>query len=205
MYTSTPEQIQMDLYQANEPEVADSLLRPNKEEKKRNSIQNIWWKFKLPIILFIVFALTFLTITISLILYSKVYVDEDERLDEYQSNRSTYMFMGSLTIKDSCKLEPWIRNESALQKRITEAYRLSPALQSYFISAEVKYLLPEHNTSAFLRLNFSMPSTNTIEMKYKMSEEFVGAVLRQNIYDQEKSMCTLSTVLLDSFHSLLTY
>ncbi|KAG8451355.1 hypothetical protein GDO86_003530 [Hymenochirus boettgeri] len=143
---------------------------------------------------------------IKLFFHLEVYVDEDEFvIVESNAEKNMYMFTGSLVIKDSCMLEPWKVNRTAFQHRIEKAYSQSPALQSYFVSAKVNNVFNGENTTAFVTLNFSLPTSKKDETKYKMSKEFVGGVLRQDIYDEEKSICQNSTVLLDPFHVILAY
>ncbi|OCT91940.1 TPA-induced transmembrane protein [Xenopus laevis] len=202
---NTPEQIPIGPINGNEPDVKQPFLGTNTEQKQKKTkcTEEIWRKYKLPIVLIGIFLLLCLVIIISLVVYKYNYVDEDEYQDVVLNmEKSMYTFTGSLTIKDSC-VEPLRINEATLQQRIEKVYSVSPALRPYFVSAEVNDLLIGENTSVILKLNFSMPSANQNERKNKMSKEFVGGILRQDIYDEEKSQCQNSSVFLDPFHVTL--
>ncbi|XP_018101957.1 TPA-induced transmembrane protein homolog isoform X2 [Xenopus laevis] len=200
MSRNTSEHIPMGPLNGNEPEVIQPFLGTSTEQKKTECIGEIWRKLKPLIILIGIFLSLCLVVIISLVVYTNNYVDEDEYQDvALNMEKSMYTFTGSLTIKDNCVLEPLRINETTLQQRIEKVYSVSPALHPYFVSAEVKDLLIGENTSANLRLNFSMPSANQDERKYKMSKEFVGGILRQDIYDEENSQCQNSSVFLDPF------
>ncbi|KAE8623732.1 hypothetical protein XENTR_v10005711 [Xenopus tropicalis] len=202
----------MSLFQSNMMHTVASLvlilffINILQEQKKTKWIGEIWKKYKLLIKIIGIFLLLVLVAIISLVAYTKHYVDEDEYPDvALNMEKSMYTFTGSLTIKDSCVLDTLGINKETLQQRIEKVYSVSPALHPYFVSAEVNDLFVGENTSAILRLNFSMPSANQHERKYKMSKEFVGGILRQDINDLEKSQCQNSSVFLDPLHVTSTH
>ncbi|KAG8136691.1 hypothetical protein E2320_005254, partial [Naja naja] len=132
----------------------------------------IFWKCKLWMIITSVFLLLILVITLSLILYSVVHIDEDEYWDpELIKSGKQHNFSGIVNIK--CPNPNVLLSESAynvfstnLNKRLKDVYSYSPALGRYFTSSEVT-------------------SFSADFMKYRMSKEFVMNILRQNIYDKQ--------------------
>ncbi|XP_075445579.1 TPA-induced transmembrane protein isoform X2 [Ascaphus truei] len=186
----------MEMFQKTEEEVCNTLLKTNKNWKQDKCNDNVWGKCKLWMTITFVFIMVAVITTLSLILYSQVYIDDDKFNQELPLNKSKCIFTGSLNISNSCihMWEPLIRTKTELMNRIANAYRLSPALQHYFISVD---MISDENTSAAFRLNFSSSSKNKNGMKYTMSEEFIGGVLRQGIYDQEKTGCENPRISLD--------
>ncbi|KAM4700479.1 TPA-induced transmembrane protein [Discoglossus pictus] len=179
----------------NEPDVNTNFLSNNQKQRQVTCKDKICWKCNLWMIITSVFILVALITTVTLVLYSHVYVDEDEKLHlESPTNDSISMFVGSLQLKQSCLLEPSIRNETTLLKLINNAYRSSPALQYRFLDAEVLSAKDEDNAAVF-RLNFSSSSMTVNQIKYIFSKEFVGAILSQNIYDQEIMTCRNSGIV----------
>ncbi|KAL7983495.1 hypothetical protein Chor_000371 [Crotalus horridus] len=109
--------------------------------KSRSSI--IFWKCKLWMIITSVFLLLIFVIILSLILYSVVYIDEDEYWDsELIAGGEPHNFFGRANIK--CSNPNVLLSKSAydvfsknLNKRLKDVYSYSPALGRYFISSEV--------------------------------------------------------------------
>ncbi|XP_015674475.1 TPA-induced transmembrane protein [Protobothrops mucrosquamatus] len=150
----------------------------------------IFWKCKLWMIITSVFLLLIFVIILSLILYSVVYIDEDEYWDsELIAGGEQHNFFGRANIK--CSNSNVLLSESAydvfsknLNKRLKDVYSYSPALGRYFISSEVISFSGENNTASYY-LRFLVPPESADFMKYRMNEEFVMNILRQNIYDKQ--------------------
>ncbi|XP_070606247.1 TPA-induced transmembrane protein [Erythrolamprus reginae] len=150
----------------------------------------IFWKCKLWMVITSVFLVLILVIALSLILYSVVYIDEDEYWDpELLANGKQHNFSGIVNIK--CPNHNMLLSESAydvfsksLNKRLNDVYSYSPALGRYFISSEVISFSGENNTASYY-LQFLVPPESTDFMKYRMSKEFIMNILRQNIYDKQ--------------------
>ncbi|XP_075051825.1 TPA-induced transmembrane protein [Mixophyes fleayi] len=171
-----------------------SLLGNNTETVRSKCNKNIIKKPKIWIAL--IFLLLIIVTIISLVLYSNVYIDEDEKQSADLQSNNTCRFTGFLNVTDSCLWDSWISNETSFQRRITNVYRMSPSLQYYFIAAAVEFNSGGENKSAIIQLNFSHPSN---ARKYPISTELVTGVLRQDMYDLEMSACQDSTILLDPF------
>uniref|UniRef100_A0A8C8R7L5 TPA-induced transmembrane protein n=1 Tax=Pelusios castaneus TaxID=367368 RepID=A0A8C8R7L5_9SAUR len=141
----------------------------------------IFWKCKLWMIIASVFLTLLLVIIMSLILYSEIYIDEDEYWSPESVSSGNYRnFSG--TLKFQCPVLSAYSED--LTKRLTDIYSSSPALGRYFISAQVDSF-SEENDTALYQLVFSLPAVADELMKYTLSAEFVLNVLRQDIYDQE--------------------
>ncbi|ETE69077.1 TPA-induced transmembrane protein [Ophiophagus hannah] len=103
----------------------------------------IFWKCQLWMVITSVFLLLILVITLSLILYSVVHIDEDEYWDpELIASGKQHNFSGIVNIK--CPNPNVLLSESAynvfstnLNKRLKDVYSYSPALGRYFTSSEV--------------------------------------------------------------------
>ncbi|XP_053562850.1 TPA-induced transmembrane protein [Bombina bombina] len=185
----------MELNPNNEPDASTSFLGTNKPQKKR----------KLWILIAVVFTFVTVITVISLILYSQIYIDEDERLHLVsQSNMTTFIFTGSLQITDSCVWTPPISDESMLSHLVTNAYQSSPALKYYFISANVTSANDE-DYSANFTLNFSISSNTQKEIKYMINKEFVGGILSQDIYDHEIKNCENLNIVISPFDLTLSH
>uniref|UniRef100_A0A2D4MD12 SEA domain-containing protein n=1 Tax=Micrurus spixii TaxID=129469 RepID=A0A2D4MD12_9SAUR len=150
----------------------------------------IFWKCKLWMVITSVFLLLNLLITLSLILYSVVHIDEDEYWDpELIASGKQHNFSGIVNIK--CPNPNVLLSETAydvfstnLNKRLKDVYSYSPALGRYFTSSEVTSFSGENNTASYY-LQFLVPPESADFMKYRMSKEFVMNILRQNIYDKQ--------------------
>ncbi|XP_069492559.1 TPA-induced transmembrane protein isoform X2 [Ambystoma mexicanum] len=155
----------------------------------------VFWKCRLWMAIVSAFVFIHIVITISLICYSNIYTDEDGYLS-LVNGRSQY-YNGTLKISEQCiNSEVLASNEISqeLTERITDVFKTSPALGHYFISAEVDSLSEDNNVATY-RLQFTVPSEESNFLRYTMSEEFVGGILRQDVYDQEHTGC--QPVLLD--------
>ncbi|KAJ1119231.1 hypothetical protein NDU88_007417 [Pleurodeles waltl] len=141
--------------------------------------------------------LVFVTV-ISLIMYSTIYSDDDG----YESllNGSSQYYTGTLKISDQCTNSEALSEQ--LTERIADVYKTSPALGHYFTSAKVVSLSEDNNIATY-HLQFTVPPEASNFLKYTMSEEFVGGVLRQDVYDQEHTDCT--PVLLDPSSITLSF
>ncbi|KAE8623735.1 hypothetical protein XENTR_v10005711 [Xenopus tropicalis] len=115
----------MSLFQSNMMHTVASLvlilffINILQEQKKTKWIGEIWKKYKLLIKIIGIFLLLVLVAIISLVAYTKHYVDEDEYPDvALNMEKSMYTFTGSLTIKDSCVLDTLGINKETLQQRV---------------------------------------------------------------------------------------
>ncbi|XP_062982902.1 TPA-induced transmembrane protein [Elgaria multicarinata webbii] len=165
---------------------------PHQNTRNLNSCsQIVFWKCKLWMVIISAFVVMILVIILSLVLYSEVYIDEDEYLDaELIASGIHHNFSGILNIRCANNSDPPLSASAYtllsenLSKRLTDVYSDSPALGRYFISAEVSF--SDENNTASYHLCFSVPAETEAFMKYRMSEEFLMNILRQNIYDQEE-------------------
>uniref|UniRef100_A0A8C3X982 SEA domain-containing protein n=4 Tax=Passeriformes TaxID=9126 RepID=A0A8C3X982_9PASS len=142
----------------------------------------VFWKCKLWMCITTVFLVVFLAILISLILYSSVYIDEDDYWDpdELLSSGNVHNFSGTLELM--CGL-PHFSSEN-ITKRLTEVYSSSPALGRYFRSAQVISFSNESSTVIY-QLVFSVPPSTEGFMENTMNPDFIRNILRQNIYDED--------------------
>ncbi|XP_030060068.1 TPA-induced transmembrane protein isoform X2 [Microcaecilia unicolor] len=181
----------------------DTTAAPTEEKKmtwKDSCMQTVVWKCQLWMVIVSIFLFIIIITTISLVLYSVVYIDEDETLNLDSPFNQNYT--GTIRVINPCIHSKMLLSEpeennsvsDKIKKRITEVYKSSPALRHYFISADV-ISFSEENTTASYTLEFSVPTEGSF-LKYTMSEEFVSGVLRQDIYDQEESEC--KSVMLDA-------
>lgn len=143
----------------------------------------------------LVFLFVIFVTILSLILYSNVYIDEDEKILTNLSSNSTCSFTGFVSVTNSCIWDSWIRNETLFQERITSVYSMSPFLNYFFIAAKVNYNSTDEDKSAVIHLDFKRPSKS---IKYPLSIELVEGILRQDMYDLEKSVCQDSHILKNS-------
>ncbi|KAM3933098.1 TPA-induced transmembrane protein isoform 2-T2 [Leptodactylus fuscus] len=180
-------------------EQLQSEMSPN-HRQERNQRRNI--NLKNPKLwIGLVFLLVIVVTIISLILYSNVYIDEDEKRLTNLSSNSTCSYTGFFNVSNPCLWNLWIKNESLFQEKITSAYSLSPSLNYFFIAAKVDYNSIDEEKSAVIHLDFTQPSKS---MKYPISTELVGGILRQNLYKLQKSACEDTQILKDSLQVYVT-
>ncbi|XP_074839615.1 TPA-induced transmembrane protein isoform X2 [Carettochelys insculpta] len=125
-----------DFEEENEGEHSNKTFKPEPSvaSKERSCGGTIFWKCKLWMVLSSIFLGLLLVIIMSLILYSVVYIDEDEYWDPGSVSSGNYRnFSGTLKIK--CAAES--ASHEALTKRLIDVYSSSPALGRYFNSAQV--------------------------------------------------------------------
>lgn len=152
-----------------------------KERDPWKSCRNVvFWKCKLWMVITTIFLVILLVILISLILYSNVYIDEDDYWDPPLSSGNFHNFSGTLELK--CSL-PQFSSED-ITERLTEVYRSSPALGRYFRSAQVISFSNESSTVIY-QLVFSLPPSTEGFMENTMNPDFIQNILRQNIYDED--------------------
>ncbi|CAN2390396.1 hypothetical protein PRIEUP_LOCUS432, partial [Pristimantis euphronides] len=173
----------------------------------------------------LVFSLVIIVTIISLVLYSTIYIDEDEKKLTNFSSNSTCSFKGFVSVTNPCVWDSWIKNGAFFQERIfcfaeknqdmaeielgiickstlfnfalqiTSLYSTSPFLNYFFLAAKVYYNSTEGDESAVIRLDFAQPSKF---MKYPISIELVDGLLRQDVYDLAKYSCQDLHILKDS-------
>ncbi|KAM4044665.1 TPA-induced transmembrane protein [Anomaloglossus baeobatrachus] len=153
----------------------------NVQKKRKNNI------FKNPKfwIVIVILSVAFVTI-LSLILYSNIYIDEDEKNLANLSSNSTCSYTGFVNVTNPCLWDSWIKNETLIQEKITEIYSASPFLKYFFIAAKVNYNSILKDKTAVIHLDFKRPSKS---MKYLISMELVEGILRQDMYDLERTAC----------------
>ncbi|XP_040438994.1 TPA-induced transmembrane protein isoform X3 [Falco naumanni] len=133
----------MELQEANVEESEADHDKPlnaqtRKERNPWKSCRNVvFWKCKLWMVITAIFLVFFLVIFISLVLYSNVYIDEDDYWDPDALLNSGNCRNFSGTLELMCGL-PHLFSED-ITKRLTDVYSSSPALGRYFRSAQVVY------------------------------------------------------------------
>ncbi|XP_073472154.1 TPA-induced transmembrane protein [Aquarana catesbeiana] len=162
---------------------------PNRHKKKIFKRPIFWIAF--------IFVLFLLVIIISLVVYSHVYEDEDEKHLKFSPTNQTCTFTGFLNLTDPCLWDFWIKHKQTFQERINNLYEKSPSLQYYFLDANIDYNSISENKSAVIKLEFSSPSKTS---EYFISTELVEGILMQDIHD---SACQHSNKLLDAFQVTL--
>ncbi|KAM7066133.1 TPA-induced transmembrane protein isoform 2-T5 [Acridotheres tristis] len=142
----------------------------------------VFWKCRLWMVITTIFLVIFLVILISLVLYSNIYIDEDDYWDpdELLSSGNFHNFSGTLELM--CGL-PHFPSEN-ITNWLTEVYSSSPALGRYFRSAQVISFSNESSTVIY-QLVFSVPPSTEGFMENSMNPDFIRNILRQNIYDED--------------------
>ncbi|XP_072278590.1 TPA-induced transmembrane protein isoform X2 [Pyxicephalus adspersus] len=184
----------------NNHSVQSKILLPNNQENASKRHKKTFFK-KPKVWIAIIFVLFVLVTIISLVLYSNVYEDDDEKHFRSSSTNKTCTFTGILNLSDPCLLNSWIKNENTFQDRIVSLYAKAPSLQYYFIGANIEYDPTNENQSAIIQLEFASPSK---AFEYFISTELVEGILRQDIYDPDYSACQHSNTLFDAFQVTLS-
>ncbi|XP_053311894.1 uncharacterized protein LOC128473668 [Spea bombifrons] len=186
------EQLNMHLDGKHKPEVLNTLL--GAKSQQQNSFKR-FCKYSMRILVTSVVTATIILITISLTLYSCVYIDEDEIMHvDSIAKKSIFTFMGHLKLTDSSICDHIPRNQTGIKTMVASVYQTSPALQHYFLTAEVKYLTnAEENRTAVFKLDFKRPMKTRIFLKHAINEDFLTSVLRQRTYDDRNVLCNVST------------
>ncbi|XP_033930424.1 TPA-induced transmembrane protein [Melopsittacus undulatus] len=166
---------------------ADHDKPPNTQTRKeRNhwrSCRNVvFWKCQLWMVITTIFLVFFLVILISLILYSNVYIDEDDYWDADALLNSGNCRSFSGTLELMCGLQHLFSDN--ITKKLTDVYSSSLALGRYFRSAQVVSFSNE-NSTVFYQLEFSVPPPTEGFMENTMNPDFIKNILRQNIYDED--------------------
>ncbi|KAM5181330.1 TPA-induced transmembrane protein isoform 2-T2 [Mantella aurantiaca] len=178
----------------NQNAMEENRLQKKTENAPKSHKKNFFKKpkFWIPII----FLLFVLVTIISLVLYSNVYEDEDEKHFISSRTNNTCTFTGLLNLTNPCLWAFWEKNEKTFQDRIYNVYEKSPSLQYYFIDASIDYNSTNKNKSAIIKLEFTSPSKNS---EYSISTELVEGILRQDLYELDHSACLHSNALLNAF------
>ncbi|XP_073431710.1 TPA-induced transmembrane protein isoform X2 [Dendrobates tinctorius] len=156
-----------------------------------NNVENVQW-FKNPKFWIVMIFLLLALVTISsLIIYSNVYIDDDEKNLANLSLNSTCSFRGFVNVTNPCLWDSWMKNETLIQERISNLYSVSPFLNYFFIAVKVDYNSIIKDKAAVIHLDFKRPSKS---MKYPISVELVKGILRQDMYEHEKSACQNSHI-----------
>ncbi|XP_029434280.1 TPA-induced transmembrane protein [Rhinatrema bivittatum] len=182
-----------------EPLLIPATAPTEQKMKCRDSCrERVFWKCRLWMVIASVFAFIIIITIVSLVLYSAVYIDEDETF--YLDSPLSKNYTGTIRVINKCI--PTAMHLSAPEetnllsdqiiKRITDVYKSSPALGHYFVSARVISFSNENATASYT-LQFSVPDEDNF-LKYTMSEEFLSGVLQQDIHDQEESECKLEVL-----------
>ncbi|MGH0143081.1 UNVERIFIED_CONTAM: hypothetical protein FKN15_077673 [Acipenser sinensis] len=128
---------------------------------------------------------------IGLVLYSVVYVDEDEKIDKTLHVVSRY-YNGTLRIVNQEFTPELLLPKSQkseflsgqLKDMLSRLYSSSPALGRYFVNAGLNSF-SNGSVTAYYWLKFEIPSEHSKLIKYTLSEEVLVNVFRQHLYDQE--------------------
>ncbi|XP_074496498.1 TPA-induced transmembrane protein homolog isoform X2 [Sebastes fasciatus] len=160
---------------------------------KRELNEVIFWKVRLWMIIIFIFLLIIAVTLISLAVCSVIHEDVDENFDRSLFKVPQY-FNGSFQLPNLVfteELSTLSSNESQalaaeLQEKLTDLYRLSPALGRYFSQAEI-YAFRNGSVIADYQLTFLMPEEQQDQLRnITVSREMVYNVLRQFLYDQEQ-------------------
>ncbi|XP_037630321.1 TPA-induced transmembrane protein homolog isoform X2 [Sebastes umbrosus] len=160
---------------------------------KRELHEVIFWKVRLWMVIIFIFLLIIAVILISLAVCSVIHEDVDENFDRSLFKVPQY-FNGSFQLPNLVfteELSTLSSNESQalaaeLQEKLTDLYRLSPALGRYFSQAEI-YAFRNGSVIADYQLTFLMPEEQQDQLRnITVSREMVYNVLRQFLYDQEQ-------------------
>ncbi|XP_077151625.1 TPA-induced transmembrane protein isoform X2 [Ranitomeya variabilis] len=111
---------------------ANNVENVQKKQKKKWFQNPKFW-------IVIIFLLLALVTISSLILYSNIYIDDDEKNLANLSLNSTCSYRGFVNVTNPCLWDSWIKNETLIQERITNLYSVSPFLNYFFIAAKVDY------------------------------------------------------------------
>ncbi|XP_068121610.1 TPA-induced transmembrane protein [Hyperolius riggenbachi] len=147
-----------------------------------------------------IFLSLLLVTIISLVLYSAVYVDEDENLFNGLKSNKTCTFTGSLNLANPCLRNTWITNKTTFLNMVSNVFSTSPSLQYYFLGATIDYDPGDERKSAIIHLQFASAAK---PLEYPISAELVKGVLVQNMHEHENSACQHSTALWNAFQVTL--
>ncbi|XP_041128573.1 TPA-induced transmembrane protein homolog isoform X2 [Polyodon spathula] len=161
------------------------------KQRCRSSSRYVFWKCKLWMLILSVFILLTIATVISLVLYSVVYVDEDEKIDKTLYVVPRY-YNGTLRIVNQEFTRELLLPKSQkseflsgqLKDMLSRLYSSSPALGRYFVNAGLNSF-SNGSVTAYYWLKFEIPSEHSKLIKYTLSEEVLVNVFRQHLYDQE--------------------
>ncbi|XP_015197530.2 TPA-induced transmembrane protein homolog isoform X2 [Lepisosteus oculatus] len=159
-------------------------------EQKRRSWRQlldkpVFWKCKLWMVILLVFIVLATTFALSLVLYSVVYEDEDEKFN-LESFVVPLCYNGTLrlvnnTFEDSEQHQALSR---VLEEKLSGLYSSSPALGRYFSNVTI-HNFSNNSVSTSYWLRFMVPQEHNQLVRYTLSEEVVLNIFRQYVYDQE--------------------
>ncbi|XP_077151624.1 TPA-induced transmembrane protein isoform X1 [Ranitomeya variabilis] len=172
---------------------ANNVENVQKKQKKKWFQNPKFW-------IVIIFLLLALVTISSLILYSNIYIDDDEKNLANLSLNSTCSYRGFVNVTNPCLWDSWIKNETLIQERITNLYSVSPFLNYFFIAAKVDYNSIIKDKAAVIYLDFKRPSKS---IKYPISIALVEGILRQDMYELEESACQNSHISKNSLQVTL--
>ncbi|KAJ8410885.1 hypothetical protein AAFF_G00188420 [Aldrovandia affinis] len=166
-------------------------------ETGRHGRQGLLWYLNKEVVwrltLWMVIALCLLVVIVvviilSLVLYSVLYVDEDDTFD-HKSLVVPRFYSGSMRLNFTTDLlSPWENQSLALstqlEEKISNLYSASPALGRYFSSVSTS-AFRNGSITAYYWLKFLMPLEHEQLVRYTLSQEMVYNVLYQHLYDQE--------------------
>lgn len=161
------------------------------KQRCRSKSRYVFWKCKLWMCILSVFILLAIATVIGLVLYSVVYVDEDEKIDKTLHVVSRY-YNGTLRIVNQEFTPELLLPKSQkseflsgqLKDMLSRLYSSSPALGRYFVNAGLNSF-SNGSVTAYYWLKFEIPSEHSKLIKYTLSEEVLVNVFRQHLYDQE--------------------
>ncbi|XP_075399072.1 TPA-induced transmembrane protein [Tenrec ecaudatus] len=145
--------------------------------------KNLVGKCRLWMVIVSIFIGFVVIIILSLGLISAIYIDEDE--NEILDLSSNKTFLVRLKIPEECVAEELC---DQLTERLADVYSSSPSLRRYFMSVEMVACSGDNSTVAY-HLQFGLPSPDDGFMKYRMNEELVLGILRQDFHDRTLPGC----------------
>ncbi|KAJ8368610.1 hypothetical protein SKAU_G00086380 [Synaphobranchus kaupii] len=154
--------------------------------------RKVVWRLRLWMLIALgLLLLAILVLALALILYSVLYVDEDDIFDG-KSFVVPLFYSGSLRLVNQNFTEDLLSPTSSqsqalsglLEQKLSNVYSSSPALGRYFSSAGF-YAFRNGSVTAYYWLKFLMPQEHKQLLHYTLSREMVYNVLRQYLYDVE--------------------
>lgn len=151
---------------------------------KKELTTEVVWKLRLWMVLIILILTIFIVAVIAIAINIATYRDPDDRYDGGSFVLSR-VFRGSLSINQNFTTNTSSLHQVAtqLEGQLNAVYRSSPALGRYFRYTRIKTLRGGSVIIDFC-LMFLTPLDSDQLLRYTMSREVVGGVLRQHLYDQ---------------------
>ncbi|XP_043940425.1 TPA-induced transmembrane protein isoform X2 [Protopterus annectens] len=144
----------------------------------------VCWKCRLWMLLLAIFGAIVLVVIVSLVLYSVIYTDEDDIVDNsLKSTGKPQYYEGTMRLKQLASDD--VMTTDKAKQMLTDVYNSSPALGRYFVEAIV--FESNDTTTVTYSLKFALPPDHSLLLQYTLSEEVLVNVLKQYVCDQEDS------------------